>query len=454
MCEANGYYWIAAYGTGIIQLDSTFKVKKIFNSLYGLSDNGVYQIFPVKDRLVITSDNGLSVLDLNTLKFKRYYQEDGLHSNSFEEVAGTMKDGLIYAGGVKGFTIIDPSKFTTNLIPPKLYINRVFIDRPNNATDIDTTNLNLKQLEVPNDALQVTLNFSGINYSNPERTTFAYRIKEKNESWVNIGTQNYINIIGLSHGTYHVEVKAANEDDLWCEPVVLTLVYLPKWNETWWFKVIIIIAAIGFGYGAYRIRLYQIMKQQKIRRDVASDLHDDIGSSLNSVKVFAHLAKANPSQQEYITNIEDNLEHATIGLRDMIWILDDKHDTISDLCSRLEQYAAKPAVAIGIQVHFSIADGLQHSILTKPVKRNLFLIAKECINNCVKYAACENIWVTIILKSKRLMVVIKDDGKGFEYKENMEGYGLSNIKYRATQINFTSEIRSDASGTEIAITEN
>ena len=453
MCEANGSYWIAAYGTGIIQLDTFFKIKRVFNTGDGLSDNGVYQVFCVHNRLVITSDNGLSVLDLNTFKFKRYYSGNGLHSNSFEEVAGTMRDGLIYAGGVKGFTIIDPSKFTDNAVPPKIYINRVFIDRPDRSGDIDTTNLELRELDVPNDVLQTTLYFSGINYSNPEHTTFAYRIAEKNADWVNIGTQNYINIIGLSHGDYHVEVRAANEDGVWSEPVTMELVYLPKWYETWWFTVLLALVAVGGGYGLYRVRINQIYRQQKIRRDVASDLHDDIGSSLNSVKIFAHMAKASPLQPEYIGNVVENLEHATMGLRDMIWVLDDKRDSVSDLLSRLALMAGRPAEAMGIAVHFEIADEIGHTVLAKPVKRNLFLITKECLNNSVKYAGCRNIWVKASLQSKKLTLSIKDDGRGFDTAATTEGYGLANIKSRANQINFSCVIGSDSSGTEIILSQ-
>lgn len=63
LCEAKGYYWIASYGSGIIQLDSNFNFKKILSTNTGLSNEGVYNIFNIGDsELIITTNNGLSGL--------------------------------------------------------------------------------------------------------------------------------------------------------------------------------------------------------------------------------------------------------------------------------------------------------------------------------------------------------------------------------------------------------
>lgn len=452
--EIKNQFYVTVYGKGVYKFNRNFKTIEVLSEKNGLCNNGVYKIIPVGDSLlIITTNKGLSVYNLDTRSFRNYYRSDGLHSDAFEEGCAFQKDNLIYAGGVKGFTIIDPSKFTTNTVPPKVYINRIFVDRTDKSKDIDTTNLEIKTIKIPSDVLQTTLYFSGINYSNPERTTFEYRIIENNKNWVNIGTQSYLNLIGLPPGTYHLEIKAANEDGYWSTPISLELVYLPKWYQAWWFKSMLFLCCIGLGYLIYRVRMNNLLKQQQIRRDVAADLHDDIGSSLNSVKVFAHLAKGNPLHNRYIQNVEDNLEQATAGLRDMIWILDDKRDSIRDLCNRLYQHIAKPAEAIGIEVQFDIHENLSEQNLSKPVKRNLYLIAKEAINNSIKYAECRHIWVTFGLRQKRLVIKIKDDGKGFDATTVANGNGLSNIKMRAEQIHFDCTIKADTTGVLILITE-
>lgn len=452
MCDADGYYWIAAYGSGIVKIDTAFRVQQIFNTQSGLADDGVYQIFASGGNLIVTSDNGLSILRPDG-SARKYFMEDGLHSNSFEEVAGVQQEGLIYAGGVKGFTVIDPRRFSSNKMPPRVYICRVEIECSGPLRHIDTTNLSLRELDIPNDALQTTVSFSGINFSNPRQTTFAYRLRKDNTGWINIGTQHYINLIGLPPGEYLLEVKAANEDGVWSSPVSLTLDFLPKWYQTWWFKAMLALLAAGIVFLIYKIRINQLLRQQRIRKDVASDLHDDIGSSLNSVKIFAHLAMADPQEKTYIQRMEESLEHATAGLRDMIWILDDNRDTIDELCKRIQQFAARPAESLGIKVSFVCPEIISGRKLTKRVKRNLYLIAKEAINNSVKYAGCSHVLLTFSSAYKKLIFDVEDNGNGFDVLNTETGYGLANIRNRAQQISYHCDIASDENGTRIRLTE-
>ena len=435
ICEARNDYWIAAYGTGIIQLGPDYRIKKIYAAKDGLSNAGVYKIFAVGDSsLVVTSNNGISVLNLNTHRFQTYYQQDGLHSNSFEEACGFMKDGIIYAGGVKGFTIIDPSKFSTNTTAPGVYINRISVET--NKGRVDSADIMIKTLKIPNNVLQTSLYFSGINYANPGRTTFAYRIEQQGENWINIGNRNFINLIGLLPGKYTLQVKAANEDNYWSKPIEINLEYLPKWYQTWWLKTFIAVALLLFGYALYRLRIRQIMKEHKIRADIAGDLHDDIGSSLNSIKVFTHLAIVKPGKTEYLDNINANLETAIIGLRDLIWVLDDKKDTAADLINRLRQIVQPVANAMNIDLKLWVDDSCQEKILRKTEKRYLYFIAKEAINNSIKYSGCTEIIIEFKPVQKGHVILIKDNGKGFDLSKESEGYGLKNMRARAQQINY------------------
>jgi signal transduction histidine kinase len=75
----------------------------------------------------------------------------------------------------------------------------------------------------------------------------------------------------------------------------------------------------------------------------------------------------------------------------MIWVLDDAGDTASDLLKRLQMFAHPVAEASGINISFNADDTARDTILSKTEKRNLLLIAKEAINNSIKYAESKNI---------------------------------------------------------------
>jgi hypothetical protein len=95
MCEAGKYYWISAYGTGIMQLDSAFRLVQIITTKNGLSNDGVYKIFNSNNKdLIITSNKGITLYNLQTKTFSRFYEQDGLHSNEFEENSGTVDNNI------------------------------------------------------------------------------------------------------------------------------------------------------------------------------------------------------------------------------------------------------------------------------------------------------------------------------------------------------------------------
>ncbi len=452
MCESKTSYWFAAYGRGIIETDKSFQFRRLITAKEGLCNDGVYKVFCYRDSLIIaTSNNGMSVLNISTGKIKNYYQSDGLHSNAFEEFCGIQSNNLIYAGGLNGFTIIDPKYFSTNTVPPILYIDNIKAETTKGI--IDTSNILLESLTIPNNVLQTTVSFSGINYSNPERTTYAYKIEPLQKDWINLNTQNFVNLIGLNPGTYTLEIKAANEDGIWSQPKKINLVFLPKWFQTIWFKILIAIAIASLVIGLYRYRISQLIKQQQIRRDIASDLHDDLGSTLNAIKIFAHMAIQVPQQtRQYLENVKDNLDTAIASLRDMIWILDDTLDSTEALINRLKVFYIPLTNAKNIEMDCTITREAGVYTFSKEEKRNLLLIAKEAINNSIKYSNCSNIILKFSGENKKLILEIMDDGDGFDMNENSQGYGLKNIQQRSKQINYDVYIISERDqGTQIKL---
>lgn len=453
ICEVNGRFWLANYSYGIVETDFNGHALKILNTKDGLCNNGVYKIFnPDKKNLIITSNNGLSVYNLKNSTFTSYYKQDGLHSSAFEENCGTEKNGKIYAGGLNGFTIIDPKLLFVNKAAPKLYFTDIKINTQSGSKALK--DLNIKNLIVPDDALQTSISFVGLNYTNPTRVRYKYKIEELNSNWIDLGTQNFIDIIGISPGNYHLLVESANENGIWNKvPIKLSMLFLPKWYQTWWFKITVLVSICGILYAVYQYRIKQIKVQQQIRRDIASDLHDDLGSTLNSIKIFTHLAIEKKQNSSYLYQIEKLITSTAVGLRDMLWVLEDSRDNVEELMERIQNFAAPIAHANQINFEHHVEPGLGSKILSKTEKRNLLLIAKEAINNCFKYAQCQTIKVIIKTgNNNKISLSISDDGVGFNINDKSKGYGLNNIKHRAEQINYLLRCNSShGNGTAITV---
>jgi len=452
MCETAGHYWLAAYGVGLVRVDKAFKQWQVFSERDGLCNNGVYKVFAYGDSLVVvTSNKGLSTLHLPSFRFRNYTETDGLHADAFEQFSGFRQGNFIYAGGINGFTRIDPSGFSVDSIPPEVRVTGVRIQRPSRLTD--TSLLDLPLLQIPADAARTTILFSAIHFSDPAKVRFVYKIDKLQDEWIDIGPHDSVSLVGPAPGTYTFHVKAVNEDGYTGRQLrSLKLVFLPKWYQTLWFKLLIALVALAIPFGFFQYRLYELRMQQQIRKEIASDLHDDMGSTLNTVKIFAHLAR-DGDRESMLLQVDEAVTLAIAGLRDLLWVLDDKDDTAGGLMERIRKMALPVTLTHHIALHCNIREGMVKMLLTKKEKRNLLLIAKEAVNNTIKYAQCSRLDISFSQVNGRPVLQIRDNGRGFDSSVAYpDGYGLRNMKDRARQIGYQLELHTaSGSGVEVLV---
>jgi len=445
--ETKGSYWLAAYGSGIVELDTGFRIKKIITPAQGMANSGVYKIFPVHDSLLyITSNNGLCKINILRNSVSNYFKSDGLHSNAFEEACGMDKNGKIYAGGLKGFSIINTDYLGRNNRPPDVYFNNVLIQTSDGS--VDTSNLFMESVELPSNTLHADIYFCGINYSNPEKTVYSFRIKEQNESWISLGTDNHMVVSAYPPGNYTLQVRAANEDGLWSPPVELMIYFLPKWYQSAWFKVLALICLGGILYALYKYRIGQLKKTLMMRTKISQDLHDEVGSTLSGIGMMSEMAKHQlkseniPEAQNAIDKIIVNADEVLTMMSDIVWAINPKNDTFEKMITRLRSYAQNTTASHHILLHFEAEEYVQQYNLTMQQRKNIYLICKESINNAVRYSGCRNLYFTLRRDRSQFYICVKDDGKGFDPEQASEGNGLQNMRARAEEVKAVLQIES------------
>ena len=192
--------------------------------------------------------------------------------------------------------------------------------------------------------------------------------------------------------------------------------------------------------------------EQKIRTRIAADLHDEIASNLSSISTFSRII-----QQELDNNIPDSLkgietasqfleriavisQESINSIRDIIWAIDPKPETIYDLLLRINDSYVSICTANNIAFHFDIPpkENLPSSNLSPELRRNLWFIIKEAMNNSVKHSSCRELILKLCIEEKQqnnINITIRDTGKGFNTSINFKGRGLGIIKKRAKDIN-------------------
>lgn len=221
---------------------------------------------------------------------------------------------------------------------------------------------------------------------------------------------------------------------------------------------ILFIAAAIIGYIVWnRYKLKQKLKEVEIRNKIASDLHDDVGSTLSSIRMYSDIVKNQPNQTsaaaELLDKISTNSKEMIENMGDIVWMIKPGNDDFKNIEDRMLNFANELCVPAGINFEFNKDNSAEDIKLPMEQRRDLYLIFKEAVNNAVKYASCRLIDIDIFQKNNQLKMRISDDGKGFNPTIISKGNGLYNMKKKAEANGGTFQIKSSADeGTEIIVT--
>ena len=204
--------------------------------------------------------------------------------------------------------------------------------------------------------------------------------------------------------------------------------------------------------------LKQLKENEEVRTRIARDLHDDLGSTLSSIRILSEFAQNETiSHPEKVPNLLDKIKNSTQklqeNLQDIVWTTQTKDHHFEELLSRMRLFGGEILEAKNINYHFKIDKNLHQIQLSPNIQYDIFMIFKESIHNIVKYAKAENVEVNFGVKDNILTLTVRDDGVGFDCREAKNGNGLKNMPHRAENIDGNVEIISKkGNGTSIIFT--
>ena len=204
------------------------------------------------------------------------------------------------------------------------------------------------------------------------------------------------------------------------------------------------------------------IEEQKIRTRIAADLHDEIATNLSSIAMFSKIvqeesgknlpARQSPLDSErslttdrqgsgiasqFLERISAISQESVNSIRDIIWAIDSKPETIYDLMLRLKDTYVTIFLAKNITFNFDVPPkgNLPSTNLSPEQRKNIWLILKEALNNSVKHCFCKTVSLTLHLGGNSLNVIVMDNGKGFDISLNHIGKGMGTMRKRAESIN-------------------
>jgi ligand-binding sensor domain-containing protein/signal transduction histidine kinase len=310
----------------------------------------------------------------------------------------------------------------------------------------------------PNIHLNYKQNFFTISFSNfswsKNDLQYAYRLEGFDKNWVYCGKRQIASYTNVPGGDYTFSVKVSTKSGVWSLPTTVHIVITPPFWQTGWFKfllavLVIIIVAVIFKLRErnYRAKQEQKLQVLKVRDKIAQDLHDDIGASLSSIRMYSEVLRMQvkeklPQADVILERISENSKEIVNNMSDIVWAINPKNDSLQFMEDRMHAFASAVCSSKNIIPHFNKID-FHELKLPMEMRKNIFLIFKEAINNAAKYSGCKNIFVDMQMHTRMFMLSIADDGKGFDIISAAIGNGLTNMRKRAQELKGEISIKSE-----------
>jgi len=449
---------------GIYIFDAiTGELLEKWNKKNGCLTNKFYDIIIYDNGFFLASDMGLISLKNNELK--RYTNNDGLLSNHINDLF-VDQHNVIWLGTQKGLNVIynnqfysinknkgQLSSFITKITEHK---NKIYVTG-NNGLFICN---NKKPFEAkPSSTLLITQDNSSffadiINYNNPESIEFDYQLNH--QKWQKTQSK-HINFSQLKQGNYTVKFRAKDATSSWIysKPFHFSL-------RNVWYKQPLLIAFVTcavLGLVIYiiykrlkasekRNKKYRKTLQEKdnlqeelrnVRHQIAKDFHDDLGNKLASISITSNLLLKQDETHtkktaKRIKQIHKDADDLYGGMRDFIWTLNHKHNTLNELQLYLSEFGEQ--LFANTEIIFKSNHNIPEHSIEMPYywNKQLILIFKEAMTNSYKHSRATEVILNVAITNKDLNISFADNGIGFDISDISHINGLKNMKERANSI--------------------
>jgi ligand-binding sensor domain-containing protein/signal transduction histidine kinase len=262
LCEdTKGKIWIgtATYVNVFNKRDSSFTY---YSQEQGLPNNRIFGILKDKNKdLWFATGKGLCQYDEKQNSFRTFTLEDGLQSLEFNlRAAYSCKDGEMLMGGMNGFNSFYPDSISKNPYIPNLVFTSFYITK---GTSKEYVNLEQSPEVVLNHSVySFTVEFAALEYTNPQKNSYAYQMEGISDEWVDIGNRKFVPFSGLQPGEYTFRIKGSNNDGVWNNrEISLRIIILPPWWKSISAYFIYLVLFI------LSIVLFIKMRERKLKHD-------------------------------------------------------------------------------------------------------------------------------------------------------------------------------------------
>jgi ligand-binding sensor domain-containing protein len=302
-------------------------------------------------------------------------------------------------------------------------------------------------IELPYEDNQLRFTYAAASYVAPELNMYKVRLRGYDNGWSDWTSETEKDYTFIPEGTYTFEVQGRNVYHKTGSIDSLTFTVLPPWYRTWWAYGLYLLMIGGVLYGAHQLRISRILREQRIRNRIASDLHDEVSATLSSITYFAQAIRQTQNggkSERFVGLISESASDAKEKITDIIWSIDPDNDDWVNLLSKCRRFASDLFESKDMDYDLDIDTDINRP-LDIELRQHLWLIFKEMVVNAARHSEARKVDISFGLKGNTLRLVVQDNGVGIgEELKRKSGHGIKNIKKRAGKIGAELKLETDS----------
>jgi signal transduction histidine kinase len=228
-----------------------------------------------------------------------------------------------------------------------------------------------------------------------------------------------------------------------------------RWQRLrrWVWGVLLVVIVVGMSAFVLFLLRSRTQAQARLRRQINSDLHDDVGSSLGSISLIAEqlqYADVDETIREDLCDLTLIAREAWASLREVVWAIDEDSIRLPELIQKLTDRANR--VLAGVEISLEVSENFPDQAVSLPFKRHMIMYFKEVVHNCARHAHATHVCLGFRIVEQGLEVCVRDNGCGFDVTQASLGQGLESLRNRAAEMGGEFDLQSQiGEGTQVIL---
>jgi ligand-binding sensor domain-containing protein/two-component sensor histidine kinase len=452
-----GRLWLTSYGGGVRRADDprTEPLHFIpYTTVEGLSSNNATCLTEdLHGRIYVGTANGVDSLAPGSNRITNYGPSEGW-GTEFITSAHRDSTGALWFGKTNGLIRLNAPPEPEARAPAAVIVGLRITGDQGAVRDFgDVGRVEIRVPDLAPDENGVDIDFSSIGHG--ELVWYQYRLQDKDGGW-KLTTQREVRYERLAPGRYHFRVQALGSAGVAGTPAGVDFTILSPLWQRWWFVTLAALAGGLVIAASYRNHAARTIEVERVRTRIATDLHDDVGSSLSQIAILSEVVRRELAPGSAVGGtlaaIAATSRELVDSMSEIVWAINPNRDRAGDLAQRMRRFASDTFTGGDINFTFAAQEATRHLKLGPDVRRQVFLFFKEVVNNIARHSECTQAAVQLGIENGRLNLVLEDNGRGFDTAHRAEGQGLSSMRRRASELQGELEIRSEhGGGTRVAL---